>query len=83
MNIKTYADMITLLESPDSKDVYIPITYKKGTMEWFKIDKDHYLTYLKQITNPEEFPFPCYIERESDGEIFFHPKILHPSDENN
>lgn len=72
--VKTYADMIALLEVNLETPVFMPVFYGKGSMEWFKIDNVNYLKCLKYISKPDENAFPCRVEIEHDGEIFFHPK---------
>jgi hypothetical protein len=69
--MKTYGEVLEILKA--NGDLYVPVFYITGTYEWLKVDKDH---YIHQITNPYicDSPFPCYIEVESDGEMFMHPK---------
>ena len=74
--VKTYSDMIALLES-NPNQVFVPILYVNDRIEWFAIDRVEYLRQIKGISNPQ-FPFPCMIEIEPDGEIFFHPKVNNP-----
>ena len=69
--------MIKLLESNPNR-VHIPVFYVTGDYEWIVIDRVAYLQQLKMIGNPE-IDFPCMVEIESDGEIFFHPKIENKS----
>jgi len=64
--------MIRLLET-NPNNVYVPVFYAKGSHEWLAIDRTLYLKNLKGIGNPE-IAFPCLVEIEPDGEIFFHPK---------
>ena len=70
--MKTYGEVLEILKS--NGDLYVPVFYITGTYEWLKVDKDD---YIDQITNPyiSNTPYPCWIEVESDGEMFIHPKI--------
>jgi hypothetical protein len=69
--MKTYGDILEILES--NGDLYIPTFYHTGRYEWFKVDKEH---YMRDIRGSDlDFPYPCYVEVENDGEIFLHPKI--------
>ncbi len=69
--MKTYGDILEILES--NGDLYVPVFYVVGTMEWFKVDKEEYVRYIREVDL--DYPYPCYVEVESDGEIFIHPKI--------
>jgi hypothetical protein len=71
--MKTYKEVYDIFHT--NKDVYVPIFYVTGTMEWFKIDKTAYLNQLDDCCGHWDKPFPCRVEVESDGEVFIHPKI--------
>ncbi len=74
-DIRTYQDLIEAIEkSATYHNIYVPVYYAKGTMEWFRIDKQEYLRYLKTISDPNQ-PVPCHIEIDKDGEIYFSPNI--------
>jgi len=71
--MKTYRDVLNILKV--NGNVYVPIFYIKGTMEWFKIDKEKYIKDWSHSNVKLDMPYPCYVEVESDGEVFIHPKI--------
>ena len=71
--MKSYKDLIDLLETSD-KGLFAPVFYITGRTEWLPVDKVEYLRQIKMFDKPETIPLPCYIEIESDGEVFIHPR---------
>lgn len=71
--MKTYRDVLNILK--ENGDTYVPIFYVKGTMEWYKIDKEIYIRNWNDYNTNLDMPYPCYVEIEIDGEVFIHPKI--------
>lgn len=69
--MKTYGDILEILES--NGDLHVPVFYSNGRYEWFKLDKEHHMNYIRSIDL--DFPYPCWVEVELDGEIFLHPKV--------
>ena len=72
--IKTYADVIRLLETSKTS-ISAPIFFLNGTYEWLPIDRTAWLAQLKEVSNPEQWTYPCHIEIERDGEMFLHPRV--------
>ena len=73
--MKTYGEVLEILKS--NGDLYVPVFYIGGTMEWLKVDKQHYINSIDpdpKYSNLSHL-YPCYIEVEQDGEMFMHPKI--------
>jgi hypothetical protein len=74
IDMKTYADVINLLEASKEK-VYVAVIYPSGRWEWLPVDKEEYLRQLKMISNAADVPYPCRFEIERSGEMFIHPKV--------
>ena len=76
----TYADLIDLIEkglNDNFFSLHVAVFFGKGPNErhtWFPVDAKDYLFELKLIDDPSKYEYPCYVEVESDGNIFIHPR---------
>lgn len=72
--MKTYREILELFKV--NGDIYAPVIYHNGRIEWFKLDKAQLVGWLSGCNKAYlDGPYPCRVEVEQDGEVFLHPKI--------
>jgi hypothetical protein len=75
--MKTYLEILNMFRGSGDKKLYVAVIYPTGGVDWLPVDKGEYIRQLSMIDplSAKNTSFPCYVETESDGEMYIHPKV--------
>lgn len=75
MKLKTYQDIIEIIENSEPSDRLSVAVFFSGDLTWLPVDKEEYVRQIRMKDDPAKYNFPGWLQVENDGEMFIHPNV--------